>query len=155
VRRGLAQQLRPANTGWFGRVNPFAFDIRQLDYADGARRFDTGTPPYVNAAAVGAGMQILLALGMARIESHIADLSGVALAEAARHGLSIASPRDPARKGSNTAIRVDNDSAGVERRMAEAGFIVSARGPLIRIAPHFYNTEQDIAAAMAALARLA
>jgi selenocysteine lyase/cysteine desulfurase len=38
--------------------------------------------------------------------------------------------------------------------MANAGFIVSARGPLIRVAPHFYNTEQDVAGAMAALARL-
>jgi len=45
VRRTLAQTLEPANTGWFGRVNPLAFDIRTLDYAEGARRFDTGTPP--------------------------------------------------------------------------------------------------------------
>ena len=31
VRRDLAEQLKPVNTGWFGRVNPFAFDIRTLD----------------------------------------------------------------------------------------------------------------------------
>lgn len=154
VRRDVAQQLRPANTGWFGRVNPFAFDIRRLDYADGARRFDTGTPPYINGAAAEAGMALLNTLDMAQVEAYIGHLSSVALAEAARHGLAVASPLDPQRKGSNTAIRV-NDSAGVEKKMAEAGFIVSARGPVIRIAPHFYNTEQEVASAMASLARIA
>ena len=153
VRRDLAEQLKPVNTGWFGRVNPFAFDIRTLDYAQGARRFDTGTPPYINAAAACAGMAILNTLDMAQVEAHIEHLSAVTLREAARHGLPITSPLDPRRKGSNTAIRV-NDSASVERRMAEAGYIVSARGAVIRIAPHFYNTEQDVAGAVAALARI-
>lgn len=154
VRRELAQQMKPANTGWFGRVNPFAFDIRLLDYADGARRFDTGTPPYINAAAAGAGMALLNSLDMAAVESHIEYLSEVALQAAREHGLRIASPLDPKRKGSNTAVYVD-DSAAVEKRMAGAGFIVSARGPVIRIAPHFYNTAQEVARAMAALAKLA
>ena len=153
MRRDIAQQLRPANTGWFGRVNPFAFDIRLLDYADGARRFDTGTPPYINAAAAGAGMELLNRVGIDRIEAHIENLSRVAIDTALSLGLPIASPRDPRRKGSNTAIRV-TDSAGLERRMAEAGYVVSARGPLIRVAPHFYNSEEEVAGAMHALARI-
>ena len=70
-----------------------------------------------------------------------------------RLGLPNTSPRDPRRKGSSTAIQV-SDSAAVEKRMAEAGFIVSARGAVIRVAPHFYNTEADVVGAMEALARL-
>nr|WP_316642123.1 aminotransferase class V-fold PLP-dependent enzyme [uncultured Roseateles sp.] len=151
VRRGLAQSLKPANTGWFGRVNPFAFDIHRLDYADGARRFDTGTPPYINAVAANAGMALLNRVGVARVEAHIEQLSGVALQVAGDLGLPIASPREVKLKGSNTAIFVD-DSAAVERRMAERGFVVSARGPVVRVAPHFYNTEQEVEAAMVALA---
>ena len=155
VRRSLAQQLRPANTGWFGRVNPFEFDIRKLDYADGARRFDTGTPPYINGAAAGAGMALLNRLDMALVEAHLEHLSGVALQAARDHGLRIASPLDPKQKGSNTAVVVQDNSAAVEKQMAEAGFIVSARGKLIRVAPHFYNTAEEVAGAMAALARFA
>ncbi len=153
VRRDLAQTLTPANTGWFGRVNPFAFDVRQLDYADGARRFDTGTPPYINAAAAKAGMALLNSLDMAKVETHIEQLSAVALEAARQHGLRIASPLEPRLKGSNTAVYVE-DSAKVEKQMAAAGFIVSARGSVIRVAPHFYNTEQEVAGAMAALARI-
>ncbi len=153
VRRGLAQQLKPSNTGWFGRVNPFAFDIHALDYADGARRFDTGTPAYINAAAANAGMALLNSVDMATVEAYIEHLSTAAIRAAQKHGLRIASPLDPQRKGSNTAIYVD-DSSAVEKKMAEAGFIVSARGSVIRVAPHFYNTEAEVAGAMAALAKL-
>lgn len=153
VRRAVAEQLKPVNTGWFGRVNPFAFDIRKLDYAQGARRFDTGTPPYINAAAACAGMALINSVDMAAIEAHIERLSVAARDAAERLGLPNVSPRDPRRKGSSTAIQV-GDSAAVEKRMAEAGFIVSARGAVIRVAPHFYNTEADVVGAMEALARL-
>jgi len=153
VRREVAEQLKPVNTGWFGRVNPFAFDIRKLDYAQGARRFDTGTPPYINAAAACAGMALLNSVDMAAIEAHIERLSVVARDAAERLGLPNTSPRDPRRKGSSTAIQV-SDSAAVEKRMAEAGYIVSARGAVIRVAPHFYNTEADVVGAMEALARV-
>ena len=45
VKEELAERFEPALTGWFGRVNPFAFEPRQLDYAPGARRFEAGTLP--------------------------------------------------------------------------------------------------------------
>jgi selenocysteine lyase/cysteine desulfurase len=153
VRPGLAESLRPTHTGWFGRVDPFAFDIHRLDYAEGARRFDTGTPPFLNAAAAGAALELILNLGPERIAAWVEHLSAVALEAADRHGLDVVSPRSIAAKGPHTAIRVP-DSAALERRMAEAGYIVSARGPLIRVAPHFYNTEDEVAGAFAALARL-
>jgi len=44
------------------------------------------------------------------------------------------------------------DAGVVEQKMAADGFIVSARGP-VRIAPHFYNTVEEVAAAVAALAK--
>lgn len=153
VRPGLAEALRPTHTGWFGRVDPFAFDIHRLDYADGARRFDTGTPPFLNAMAAGAGLELILRLGPDRIAAWVEHLSAVAIEAADRHGLDLVSPRAPSAKGPHTAVRVA-DSAAAERRMAEAGYIVSARGPLIRVAPHFYNSADEVAGAMAALARL-
>lgn len=153
VRPELAARLEPLSTGWFGRVNPFAFDIQGLDWAEGARRIDTGTPAMVNACVAAAAMGLLNALDMVAVRDHLRELSRVALEMVDELGLQTASPRDPLRKGSNTAIRVA-DAAGLERRMAEAGYIVSARGDVVRIAPHFYNTADDVQGALRTLARL-
>jgi selenocysteine lyase/cysteine desulfurase len=36
--------------------------------------------------------------------------------------------------------------------LRERGVLASARGPVIRLAPHFYNTIDDVDTALAALA---
>lgn len=153
VRPDLAPRLEPTTTGWFGRVNPFAFEPTKLDFADGAARFNTGTPPMMAAAVARAGMALLNEVGLPAIQDYLTELSAVAIEEAGRLGLEVASPRDPRAKGANTAIRIAN--AGVlEGRMLEAGYVVSARNDVIRVAPHFYNTADEVVGALRTLARL-
>lgn len=155
VRPALAQRLTPTVTGWFGRVDPFAFDPAGLDFAAGAARFHTGTPPMMCASVARASMQLLNEIGVAAIEDYLRQLSAVALEEAQRLGLVVASPADLAAKGANTAIRIPGaNAAQVEARMLEAGYVVSARSDVIRIAPHFYNSADDVSGALRALAGL-
>jgi selenocysteine lyase/cysteine desulfurase len=106
------------------------------------------------ASVARASMQLINEIGVPAIEAYLAQLSEVALEEAARLGLPVASPADIAAKGANTAIRVPGDAAQVEARMLEAGYVVSARNDVIRIAPHFYNTAEDVTGALRTLARL-
>lgn len=153
VRPELAQQLTPTVTGWFGRVNPFEFDPGKLDFAAGAQRFNTGTPPMMCASVARASIGLLNEIGVPAIEAYLAQLSEVALEEAARLELSVASPPMPSAKGANTAIRIPN-AAQVEAQMLQAGYVVSARNDVIRIAPHFYNTADDVVGALRELARL-
>lgn len=153
VRPELAQRLTPTVTGWFGRVDPFAFDPQGLDFAAGAARFNTGTPPMMCAGVARASMGLLNEIGVQPIEAYLEQLSALALEEAARLHLDVASPADARAKGSTTAIRVPA-AAQVEARMLETGYVVSARNDVIRIAPHFYNTADEVVGALRALAAL-
>lgn len=143
IKRELADSLQPLTTGWFSRQNPFAFTIQILDYADGARRFDTGTPPMINAFAARAGISLLNNIGVEPIESYLKHLSSICIEAAQKHKLEIASPLDLDQKGSNTAIRVKNASH-LEAFLKSQGIIVAARNDVLRIAPHFYNTEDEV-----------
>lgn len=144
VNKNLADTLQPSTTGWFSRVNPFAFDHKLLDYADGTRRFDTGTPMMINAYAAHAGISLLNEIGVSSIKSYLDELSTIAINTAKKHRLAIASPIEVSKKGSNTAIRVENASE-LEQFLKSKKMIVSARNDVIRIAPHFYNTAEEIA----------
>lgn len=143
VRREIAERLQPAVTGWFGRVNPFAFDVTGLDFAPGARRFQTGTPPVMAAFVARAGMDMLHTAGLDAVADKVQTLSLFTAEKARQRGLQVVSPTDPARKGPSTAIRVP-DSHAVETFMATRDVIVSARGDVIRLAPHFFSLEEDI-----------
>lgn len=153
VAPALAARLEPTVTGWFGRTEPFAFDPRKLDFAAGAQRFNTGTPPMLAASMAEAALGLLNEIGVQPIEAWLRRLSEVALEEAGRLGLTVVSPTDVDAKGPTTAIRV-RDAGAVERSMAREGFVVSARNDVIRVAPHFYNTEDDVVRALRTLARL-
>lgn len=151
VKKELIPRLKPAITGWFGQENPFSFQVRYLDYASDSRRFDTGTPPVLTAFAARAGMEIINEVGPQRIEERINMLSEFTINLARERGLELLSPRDVTKKGSTTAIRVD-DSHQVEVELKKNKIIASARGNAIRIAPHFYTTKENLVYAMDCLA---
>src|SRR5687768_6438788 len=153
VRPGLAETLQPSVTGWFGRANPYAFDAKQLDWGAGASRFDNGTPPIMNAYIARAGMEMISSVGVENIRAWHEVLS-TRLRDGGRdrcltqHGTT-----DIARKTANTAFVV-NDSPAIEHAMRARGVLPSAWGPVIRLAPHFYNTINDIDTALDLLAEL-
>ena len=151
VRRGLAEQLEPTITGWFGRVNPFAFDATALDWAAGARRFDGGTPPIINAYIARAGLEIIHDVGPAEIASWTRVLSDRLVSGGAERGLELYGTPDSARKAPTTAFVVGAASDAIERQLRDRGVIASARGTVIRLAPHFYSTFDDVDQSLDAL----
>ena len=151
VRRDLAARLEPAVTGWFGRANPFAFDVKHLDWSPTASRFDTGTPPIVNAYVARAGMELINSIGVGAIRSWL-EVLGQRLIDGGRgRGLDLLGTDDMSHKTATTAFVVD-DSRVVEERMRERGVIASSRGPVIRLSPHFYSTFEDVDTALDVLA---
>ncbi|MGM8365949.1 aminotransferase class V-fold PLP-dependent enzyme [Virgibacillus sp. W0181] len=153
VKEEIADTLSPRITGWFGQENPFAFDGENVNYAQGARRFDTGTFPMINGFAADSALDIILGVGVKNIEKRLQELSQFTLNYCRDNSLNIASPLDPTLKGSNTAIKVE-DANKIEAKLKERNILLSARADVIRIAPHFYNTEDDIKIAVDALKKL-
>lgn len=152
VRPGVADGLHPTATGWFGRRNPFAFEAH-LDWADGARRLDTGTPPILEAYVARAGIAWLRELGLEHVAAWMRTLAA-RLADGGRaRGLELLGPQEPSGKAPTTAFRCA-DSHAVEAALRARGVIASARGPAIRLAPHFYNTAEDVERALDALAEI-
>jgi selenocysteine lyase/cysteine desulfurase len=151
VRETLIDDLTPTQTGWFGRDNPFAFDVKGLDWSPTASRFDTGTPPIINAYIARAGMRIINELGPRAIRSWLEVLGQRLIDGGESRGLTVHGPHDMSHKTSTTGFVVD-DSHAIELAMRERGIIASARGPVIRLAPHFYSTIEDVDTALDALA---
>jgi selenocysteine lyase/cysteine desulfurase len=150
VRPAVAERLEPALTGWFGRRDPFAFDAHTLDWAPGARRLDSGTPPVLPAYVARAGMDLLLDVGLDAVGQWTRALAG-RLAEGGRaRGFELMGPADPALRTPTTAFRVP-DAHAVEAAMRARGVLPSARGPALRLAPHYYSTLEDVDRALDAL----
>jgi selenocysteine lyase/cysteine desulfurase len=150
VRRQLIEQLEPTVTGWFGRANPFAFGPMQLDWSPTASRFEEGTPAIFSAYVSRAGLRLLREVGMDAIGRHGRELSAHLEREGARLGLTIHGLPAPHGRTTTTGFVVP-DAHAVEARLKARGIIASARGPVVRLAPHFYSTVDDVDRALHAL----
>jgi selenocysteine lyase/cysteine desulfurase len=152
VRPELIDRLHPRFTGWFGRGNPFAFDARTLDWSPTASRFETGTPAIFSAYVSRAGMAMLQDVGMESVGAWNGVLSHRLVEEGLARGLRLHGPGTALGKTPTTAFVVPGDSHDVEQRLRQRGVIASARGQVIRLAPHFYSSIEDVDRALDALA---
>jgi selenocysteine lyase/cysteine desulfurase len=154
VRPELIEALHPSVTGWFGRANPFAFDAARLDWSSTASRFEAGTPAVFSAYVSRAGMRFVADVGLERIAAWGAELARRLAHGGAARGLTVHGPGLAAGKTPNTAFVCPpgRDSHSVEAALRRRGVIASARGPVIRYAPHFYTSFEDVDRALDALA---
>ena len=107
VRRELQEQLRQPIWGWFGQRDQFAMGPA-YDPVPGIERFAVGTPPVLATVAVEVGARLVADAGVERLAAKGRALGElvVALADAwlAPHGVALASPRDPARRGAHVTL---------------------------------------------------
>ncbi|WP_031465247.1 aminotransferase class V-fold PLP-dependent enzyme [Sciscionella sediminilitoris] len=151
VRGGIEDQRTPSLTGWFGRRDPFAFDPHELDFPCEARRFETGTPAIPAAYAARAGLELLSGLDIAAVERHIGGLVQDTAERLNELGYRFYRPAAEFATGPMLAVYVE-DPEHAAGWLAQRRIVVSARGSVIRLSFHYYNTAEDVAAACAALA---
>jgi kynureninase len=119
----------PALSGWMGHEAPFAFD---LDYrpGTGVDRMRVGTPPVLQLAALDAALDVWDGIDMEDVRARSIELSELFIAEveATCPLLELASPRDPARRGSQVSFRFEHGYAVMQALIAE-GVIGDFRAP--------------------------
>ncbi len=146
-------RTRPALSGWLGHEAPFAFDT---DYRPGAgiERMRVGTPPILQMAALEASLDIWDRVEMADVRARSIELTEAFIwgVEAACPGLSLASPRDPARRGSQVSFRHPEGYAIMQALIAR-GVIGDFRAPdILRFGfTPLYTTMADVTGAVAVL----
>lgn len=150
VRHGLVERLEPLSTGWFGRVDPFAFSLAPVDWSTSARRFETGSPPVPNVYAAAAGLDLLRTLAPAAIDAQIARLVDRFASGARARGFDVITPDDPAARGPLVVVRA-TDAAALVQRLADRGIVVSARATGLRVSFHAYNNDADVDTVLEAL----
>jgi selenocysteine lyase/cysteine desulfurase len=150
VRRDLIDRLEPTVTGWFGRVNPFAFRIDEIDWPSTASRFESGTPPVPSAYLAIAGLDLLDRIGYDAAGQQIARLVARYRSAADASGFVVRTPSEPERRGPLVVVR-SLDAPALVSRLATRGIVASCRGNGLRVSFHAYNNEEDVDAVAAAL----
>jgi len=154
VRPDLLPSLEPKVTGWFAHQSPFAFDVENLELRTDAYRLMNGTPGIASLHAVQPGVDIVAEIGVAAIRQKSMRQTSMIVDLADAAGYEVASPRDPTMRAGTVTVNPPH-AYEVSCEMLARGIKIDYRPNAgIRIAPHFYNTDEEIAQAMEAMGEI-
>lgn len=145
VRKDLIPRFEPRVTGWLAHEAPFAFTMPEQLYAEGIWRYMGGTPAVAALYQARAGAEIIGELGATRIRDKSLRQTQLIIDLVDDHGFALRSPRAAAHRGGMVTFDFVG-AADVARELNRRRFFCEYRpGAGIRITPHFYNKDEEIA----------
>jgi kynureninase len=151
VRPDVAVMMAPAATGWAAHARPFAFEPGPIAYADGSERFASGTPNVSAWMIAQAGYRIVNEIGVPAIRAKSLRQTRRIIDRVLARGWRVRTPLDDAWRGGTVTIDVP-DSARVAAALIARDVVIDHRPDAgIRMAPHFYTTDDEIDHALAVL----
>ena len=155
VRPDLAREVQPGIVGWAAHTRPFQFETGPIAYADAPERFQSGTPNVPALYSCRAGYEIVREIGVDAIRAKSLRLTRRLMDLASEAGFRVNTPQADQERGGSVIIDVP-DGASVADELTRRGVIVDYRPRAgIRMAPHFYNTIEEIDHAIRELSEIA
>jgi kynureninase len=154
VRPDLLPALQPRLTGWFAHARPFAFEVDDFTLRDDAYRLANGTPAIAALYAVQPGVRIIAEVGVEAIRAASLRHTAQIIAAADRHGWTVNTPRAADQRAGTVTIAPPHAYAVSRALLAQQIVIDYREGAGIRIAPHFYNTDEEVTRALEAIAAI-
>jgi kynureninase len=139
VRRELQSELRQPIWGWFGQDRQFEMGAHYDPRSD-VERFSVGTPPILSLAGIEPGVELVISAGIERIRAKAVEITSYAVELCdlllAPLGFTLASPRDPARRGNHVTLHHEDAYRITQALVAEARVVTDYRTPdRLRLAP--------------------
>jgi cysteine desulfurase / selenocysteine lyase len=143
MKKKWISKFRSSSIGWRSMQHPEFMDNQKIEVKPEASRYEFGCPSFPSIFAVGAAVDYLSGIGMEKIENRILELTDFAVEGLQKKGFKIISPLAKKHRSGIIVFKVKNPQL-VCKRLLGKGIYVSARGAGIRIAPHFYNSHNEI-----------
>jgi selenocysteine lyase/cysteine desulfurase len=146
VDRAIMDRVLPSTVGWTSVRSWNDFSARALVWREDARRFEAGSLNTAGIYGLGAALSLLLEVGIDAISERILNLTTQLRIGLLDEGHWVFGPLDRSEaSGIVSFVPRQGQAAGAAARLAAHRVQVSERCGKVRIAPHFYNTEEEIA----------
>lgn len=116
-------------------------------------RMEPGNPAMMVVMHLDKALEVLLGVGMDRIDAHARDLSEQVSAGLDRLGYPVISPRERGARSGNTCFEVD-DAKGLETALAAHNVLCWGEYGRLRVSTHLYNGSADVDRLLEVLARI-
>lgn len=140
------ERIQPTLVGWVSVPNPEDFQNYEQGWNRGALAWETGTGPSALIYGLKASLELLTGVGVAEIARHLDELTDHLCERLKGKSYEVVSSRLPGEKSQIVCIRhTEGISAmALYTHLKERQIITAPRSDRLRIAPHLYNTREEI-----------
>lgn len=140
----LLERLDQKSIGWTSVADPWSLLDYDITLRPKADRYQTGTSNAVGTIALNSTLDLFLENGMKNIEREILGNTKYFIESLSNEGFEpILKNVDAVNLGSIITVKFE-DGAKVLKELKSKNIIAEIREGLIRFAPHFYNTKEEI-----------
>ncbi|HLZ63300.1 MAG TPA: aminotransferase class V-fold PLP-dependent enzyme [Ktedonosporobacter sp.] len=147
----LMTRLHTRRRGWFSVEDPMDFFNYQQPLKVGAHRFEHSSVNFLPSVGLSASLNLFANVpgGMAAIEERVLGLTTYVLSGLTRLGYPVISPQGSGERSGIVCFmphpaRQDLAPQQIVQELTARQIAVAARGSVVRVSPHFYNTLSDI-----------
>jgi len=151
VADSLLSTLDTPRRGWFSVEQPFDFFNNTQPLKASAGRFESGKPNSLAIIGVDAALGVFESIdgGMQAVEARILGVTQHAMVGLERLGYPVVSPQGQGERSGIVCFqphpaRQEQTVEQIVDTLANRRIYVAARGDVVRISPHFYNTLAEI-----------
>ena len=151
VTDSLLTKLDTPRRGWFSVEQPFDFFNYAQPLKTGAGRFEFSKPNSLAAIGVDAALGVFESIdgGIEAVEARILGLTQHAIAGLERLGYPVVSPQGQGERSGLVCFqphpeKPEQTVTQIVDTLEARRIYVAARGEVVRISPHFYNTIAEI-----------
>jgi cysteine desulfurase / selenocysteine lyase len=154
VRAELLDQIATGAPGWRSMSDIWAFLDYEQPFAANASRFEGGTPNFIGALSLDSSISVIEAAGTRAIGAHVLELTDHLVEGLRAAGANVRSLRGPGvSSGIVTFSCPGIDPVVLGRALQSEGVITTWRASGIRVAPHGYNTHDEIDSLLVGVSR--
>jgi len=149
----LIERLAPLTPGWRSVADIWDFLNYDQPLAPDATRYEGGTPNFIGALSLERAIGVFERFGQDAVAAHVLSLNERLIDGLRRLNARVLSSVAPGtRSGIVTFILPEADPVALGKALQRDGFVTTYRASGIRVAPHGYNTPEEIDAFVNALA---
>ena len=140
----LQERIQQSHAGWTSNKEYFSnlFQYR-IDFDNTARRFELGTQNFLAVAALEESTSLLLEVGIENIEQHLHSVTERIFSFADENGIEVLTPHDRSQRAGIVTLKHPR-AKEIFQELNENRIVTALREGMLRIAPHFYNADEDI-----------
>lgn len=140
----LQERIQQKHIGWTSNRNFFGdFFNYRIDLDETARRYESGTQNYLAIAALGESTSTLLEVEIDNIHAHLLQLTDRIISFADEHHFDVVTPREQTKRAGIVTLKHPK-AKEIFDDLTEQRINISMREGMLRIAPHFYNSDEDL-----------